>query len=122
MFNSVEYSTRSALKFAGMRSVISFGIAVLFFAATLVSFQVTDASAQNVCFERTALIKHLSGKFEEAPVAAGLAANGNVLEVFSSPDGITWTIVLTQPNGATCVMASGEAWMGIKKPKKDKVS
>ncbi|TNE40153.1 MAG: hypothetical protein EP348_02670 [Alphaproteobacteria bacterium] len=82
----------------------------------------TDASAQNVCFDRTALAKHLSGKFAEAPVAAGLAANGSVLEVFSSPDGTTWTIVLTQPNGATCVMASGEAWMGIKKVKKGKMS
>lgn len=122
MLNLVEYTTRSALINAGMRSVISFGIAVFFFAATLVSFQVTDASAQSACFERAALLKHLSGKFEEAPVAAGLAANGSVLEVFSSPDGVTWTIVLTQPNGATCVMASGESWMGLKKPKKGKVS
>ncbi len=105
-----------------MRSVISFGLSVLVFAAMMVSFQVTDASAQNACFERGALIKHLDGKFSEAPVAAGLAANGSVLEVFTSPDGVTWTIVLTQPNGATCVMASGESWMGIPLPKKGKVS
>lgn len=122
MLNIAEYLTRSATKIVSMRSVISFGITVLFFAATLVSFQVTDASAQSACFERAALMKHLSGKFEEAPVAAGLAANGSVLELFSSPDGVTWTIVLTQPNGATCVMASGESWMGMKKPKKGKVS
>lgn len=76
----------------------------------------------NACFERGALIKHLDGKFDEAPVAAGLAANGSVLEVFTSPDGITWTIVLTQPNGATCVMASGESWMGIPAPIRGTVS
>ena len=122
MFKLVSHTRHSIIREAGMRSVISFGLAVLFFAATLVSFQVTDASAQNVCFERGALIKHLSGKFEEAPVAAGLAANGSVLEVFSSPDGVTWTIVLTQPDGATCVMASGEAWMAMKKKKKGKMS
>tara|TARA_R110002074_G_scaffold207297_1_gene375872 strand:+ start:181 stop:549 length:369 start_codon:yes stop_codon:yes gene_type:complete len=122
MLSIFDHTRHSVARFVGMRSVISFGLAVLFIAATVVSFQVTDASAQSVCFERTALLKHLNGKFEEAPVAAGLAANGSMLEVFSSPDGVTWTIVLTQPNGATCVMASGESWIGVKKPKKGKVS
>lgn len=83
---------------------------------------ITAASAQNACFNRDALVKHLDGKFDEAPIAAGLAANGSVLEVFTSPDGLTWTIVLTQPNGATCIMASGESWMGAPMPVKGKVS
>lgn len=112
----------TALSIVRMRSVISIGLSVLVFTAMMVSFQVTEANAQNTCFDRGALIKHLGGKFQEAPVAAGLAANGSVLEVFTSPDGVTWTIVLTQPNGATCVMASGEAWMGIPIPIKGKVS
>jgi len=76
--------------------------------------------AQSACFERTALLKYLSGKFKEAPVAAGLAANGSVLELFSSPDGETWTIVLTHPNGASCVMASGENWSKNTKAQKPK--
>ncbi|MEX0584084.1 MAG: hypothetical protein WD185_10460 [Sneathiella sp.] len=122
MLSIIDHTRHSLARVVGMRSVISFGLAVLFIAATVVSFQVTDASAQSVCFERTALLKHLNGKFEEAPVAAGLAANGSMLEVFSSPDGVTWTIILTQPNGATCVMASGESWIGVKQTKKDKVS
>jgi hypothetical protein len=105
-----------------MRSVISFGLSVLVIAAMMVSFQVTDAFAKNTCFERGQLVKHLDGKFQEVPVAAGIAANGSVLEVFTSPDGVTWTIVLTQANGATCVMASGESWMGIPLPVKGKVS
>ncbi|WP_025899847.1 hypothetical protein [Sneathiella glossodoripedis] len=121
MFKLVKHHTK-AINIVRMRSVISIGLSVLVFAAMMVSFQVTEASAQNACFERGALIKHLDGKFQEAPVAAGLAANGSVLEVFTSPDGVTWTIVLTQPNGATCVMASGESWMGIPLPKKGKVS
>ena len=108
--------------FPRMRSVISFGFSVLVAATLMISIQVTDASAQSACFERATLIKHLNGKFSEAPVAVGLAANGSVLEVFSSADGNTWTIVLTQPNGATCVMVSGEAWMGIKAPKVGELS
>lgn len=81
-----------------------------------------SAFAQSACFERSALMKHLDGKFSEAPVAAGLAANGSVIEVFSSADGNTWTIILTQPNGASCVMASGEAWMGIESLIPDELS
>ena len=97
-----------------MKKLIS--ISVVF---TVIS---TGAFAQNACFNRGDLVKHLDGKFDESPVAAGLAANGSILEVFVSPDGITWTIVLTKPNGRTCVMASGESWMGIPMPKKGKVS
>ena len=118
LFNHIRSTNAVSL----MRSVISIGLSVLVLVAMTVSFQVTDAYAQNTCFDRGALVKHLDGKFKEAPVAAGLAANGSVLEVFTSPDGVTWTIVLTQPDGATCVMASGESWMGLKLKKKDKLS
>jgi len=97
-----------------MKKLIS--ISVVF---TVIS---TGAFAQNACFNRGDLIKHLNGKYDEVPVAAGLAANGSVLEVFTSPDGITWTIVLTHPGGRTCVMASGESWMGIPTPVRGKVS
>ena len=112
--------------------MIKFLKALLAVAILTIIFQSSSAMAQtarpvqskSACFERAALMKHLDGKFSEAPVAAGLAANGSVLEVFSSIEGETWTIVLTQPNGATCVMASGEAWQTIKftKKKKGKVS
>jgi len=77
---------------------------------------------RNACFDRGALVRHLEGNFSESPTAAGLAANGSVIEVFTAPDGITWTIVLTQPNGATCVMASGESWMGMPRPAEGNVS
>lgn len=107
---------------AASRPVILLALALLCTIAVLMIPRSTDASAQNVCFERMALIQHLNGKFEETPVAAGLAANGSMVEVFSSPDGNTWTIVLTQPDGATCVMASGESWIGVKLPKKGKIS
>lgn len=86
------------------------------------TFLVAGDAVAGICFDRAELMKHLDTKFSEAPVAAGLANNGSVIEVFASKEGNTFTIVLTQPNGATCVMASGEAWMGIKSPEAGKVS
>ena len=44
------------------------------------------------------------------PVAMGLANNGGVIEILSSPRGATWTIILTMPNGVTCMIAAGENW------------
>ena len=66
-------------------------------------------SAETVCGEREKFIDHLSTSYNEAPRAIGLASNGNVLEVLVSAGG-TWTIIVTRPNGMSCVVASGEAW------------
>ena len=43
----------------------------------------------------------------------GLAANGSVLEVLASKDG-TWTILITSPNGTSCVVAVGDSWEALK--------
>jgi hypothetical protein len=67
------------------------------------------ATAQTVCGERTKFLKHLSSGYSEAPVAMGLVSNGSILEVLASKDG-SWTIIVTQPDGTSCVVAAGEAW------------
>ena len=47
------------------------------------------------------------------PVALGLANNGGVVEVLSSKTGSSWTIIITMPNGPTCMVAAGENWEKI---------
>jgi hypothetical protein len=37
-----------------------------------------------------------------------------VIEVLKAPDGKTWTILFTSPNGASCLVASGEAWQELE--------
>ncbi len=70
----------------------------------------TSARAQSVCMAHPELANQLDSRFSEAPVAIGLANNNVVVEVFSNGDGSTWTMVLTQPDGMSCVMATGEDW------------
>ena len=72
-----------------------------------------QASAQTVCTTHAEVTKHLDRRYAEAPVGIGLASNGGVIEVFSSGDGSTWTIVITKPDGMSCVVASGEAWENL---------
>ncbi len=69
-----------------------------------------SADAQLVCLPRTDLVKELERKFFEKPLAYGVTDSGTLLEIFSSRDGITWTLVVTGPNGRSCVMASGDSW------------
>lgn len=82
-----------------------------FAAALLIS---TPANAeQPPCTKRGNVVDHLGKKYSEAPVAMGLANNGGVLEVLSSPDGTSWTIMITMPNGISCLVAAGENWEAI---------
>ncbi len=72
------------------------------------------ASAQTVCGERDKFLTHLSSSYSEAPAAVGLISTGAILEVLTSTNG-SWTIIVTRPNGVSCVMASGEAWQDVPK-------
>ncbi|MER9756617.1 hypothetical protein NKJ46_24845 [Mesorhizobium sp. M0166] len=73
------------------------------------------ASGSPPCGSRPELLKQLSKRFKEAPVAAGLAKNGSVIEVLTSDDGETWTILVSQPNGSSCLVAVGEGWEELKR-------
>jgi len=70
------------------------------------------AVAQTACGERGVIADRLAQKFGESPTSIGLATNGSVIEVFASKDG-TFTILVTSPDGKTCLVAAGEAWQRI---------
>ena len=83
-------------------------------AATAGGLTATAAAAQQqmVCGERQHLVRHLGTAYSEAPSNLGLAATGSVVEVLTSEQG-TWTILVTEPNGVTCVVAAGENWESL---------
>ena len=74
--------------------------------------QTVDARAQTAsnCGPRADLLKQLSSKYRESPVAIGVADNGSLLEVLASTDGATWTALVSRANGYSCVVMSGEDW------------
>lgn len=75
------------------------------------------AQSQNaempVCHERNEALQYLRSNYDEQPVALGLANNGGVIEVLANPDGKTWTILITTPDGHTCPLASGVGWESL---------
>jgi hypothetical protein len=77
------------------------------------------ATVPAACAEHDEAFAHLEAKYGERVVAGGLASNGGHLEILVSPDGKTWSVMLTMPNGLTCLIASGEAWEPAPAPPMD---
>ena len=68
------------------------------------------ALAQVICPPRSVLVEHLKEKYNEEPLAFGLNNDGRVLELFGTPGGKTWTMLITDARGMSCVVTSGENW------------
>ena len=84
-----------------------FKAVLLSIALALVS---SAALAQVPCGERAKIVGWLGVNYKEAPVATGLSNKGALVEVLSSVDGETWTIIVTKPNGISCIVDTGQAW------------
>ena len=78
---------------------------------TLGSF---EAAAQSACSPRSEVVGHLAKKYGEAPVAIGVTNKGGLVEVLTTSDGNTWTIIVSMPNGTACMVAAGEGWRTMK--------
>jgi hypothetical protein len=87
---------------------------VLLAAALILPLSGTPAEAQQLCSERGKVIGQFSKVYKEAPVAGGLTRDGRLIEILSTGDGSTWTIVISEPGGETCVIMAGEGWRPLK--------
>ena len=73
----------------------------------------SPTAAQSICLpERSAMLDKLSTKYQEQPVAMGIASTGHLIEVLTTEDGKTWTIIMSAPKGKTCMVAEGKDWRG----------
>jgi len=83
---------------------VTLGLGFVIVAATPVF-----AQAQQ-CDSRDKILATLAAKYSEAPVAVGLTSKGGLVEVLSTGDGNTWTIIMSTPDGKSCLVAAGEGW------------
>lgn len=66
------------------------------------------------CNERTQVLELLAQKYKETPVAFGVTNTGGLVEVLSDGKGGTWTIIVTTPQGMSCLVAAGEGWRNMQ--------
>lgn len=87
-----------------MKKVYGIAIAAVFFLFAFASAQ----AQQQACGPRDKVLAHLADKFGEQPVAMGVMTGGQaVLEILASQDGKTFTVIMSLPNGISCVKADG---------------
>jgi hypothetical protein len=74
----------------------------------------STAMAQPQCNERDNVLELLAKKYKEAPIAAGVTNTGGLVEVLNDPKSGTWTIIVTTPQGMSCLVAAGEGWRNME--------
>ncbi len=68
------------------------------------------ANAQQACSSHDEAMLQLEKQFSEQVAGRGLATNGKqMLELLVSETG-SWTVLVSDPRGRSCVVASGENW------------
>ena len=70
------------------------------------------ANAMGMCGKRADFVKALNDKYQESNKALGIAGQVNLVELFSSKTG-SWTILVTTPEGKTCIIAAGNSWENL---------
>ena len=85
-------------------------IAMVFASLVVLFLSVSAANAQQVCVVRDTAVTQLESQFDEQIVGRGLIDNGKAMvELFVSGTG-TWTVVVTDIKGRSCIVASGMSW------------
>ena len=107
--------SRRAIRSTVRRKRLGKGLSKAILFAVALGAPTAALAASPSCAPRTELLKQLSVRFSEAPIAAGLASNGALIEVLTSGNGSTWTIIVSKPNGASCLVAAGESWQALKR-------
>lgn len=80
------------------------------------------ASASN-CAQRDMIIERLKSKYSESFAGGGLQSSRtkhSVVEVWTSKETGTFTVILTTPEGLACIVATGTDWQNahlIDEPK-----
>ncbi len=66
-----------------------------------------------LCAPHDVLVGQLEQQFSEKPIGRGLTLQGHVMELLTSEDGMTWTVVGRTPQGVSCVLWHGLNWQQI---------
>lgn len=76
--------------------------------------QIMVLAAQQVqartCAPREDVVKRLAEAYGETRRGIGIARQGAVMEVYASDQTGSWTIMVTLPDGMTCLIATGQAY------------
>lgn len=73
------------------------------------------AAQQTVCAPREIVAQALGREYGEAQVGAGLA-DGNIIELWVNAETGTFTLLVTRPDGISCMVGAGDSWISRPPP------
>lgn len=77
------------------------------------SLSPAPADAAPACHRYREVVDALAQSYSERPVAFGVQSDGTLMQIFASAGGETWTVVLTDATGQSCVVAEGVRWESL---------
>ena len=92
-----------------MARIFSFRWMKLAAACAALTLPAFPAQAQVICGGHDYLVAKLAQAFEEKRLGYGVAGQAAIFEVFVSAGG-TWTILMTDVRGQSCILAAGDGW------------
>ncbi len=94
---------------AVLRHVTGYVLATLASITALIAAGSPADAQLRYCAEHDYFVKKLEQQFDEQRSGLGITTDGKLLELFVGPRG-NWTILVTLPGGATCIMTEGGGW------------
>lgn len=85
-------------------------IVSIFLASTALASSARAGAEGEACASRARVVEKLAERFGETLAGLGLHRDDGVLEVYRSRATGTWTIVMTRPDGLSCLVAAGQRW------------
>ena len=70
------------------------------------------------CGKREDFTAKLEKQYGEVRRGMGLAGGAAMFEVWTNGDSGSWTILMTRPDGVSCIFAAGEEWHDVIKTAK----
>ena len=89
-----------------MRVLFAAFAAAFFFVLVLPSSQ----AQPRPCGDGADIVARLERDWGEAAEIIALDASGRMVQILVNPDTGTWSMLLTAPNGLTCLVSHGSAW------------
>ena len=84
--------------------------AALIFGAAAIAPPVSAQTTPLSCGDHAQMSERLSSRFKETRLGAGLQNPETVMELWSSEETGSWTVLVIRPNGTACVVATGNHW------------
>ncbi|MEM8698192.1 MAG: hypothetical protein AAGF44_03425 [Pseudomonadota bacterium] len=103
-------SISKAASFAALTGVLAAALPAAIPAPVQAQSQTQVRSPQMICGKRQNIIQQLERKYGETARVMGFSQGAGVVEVYANTESGSWTILVTNPSGTSCLMAAGEAF------------